>query len=93
MAQIAGAIVINRPVEEVFDFVADERNESKYNPKMLRAEQMTPGSIGRHTVSGRKRQQGPPGRDGHRIDLLRAAPAPRLHDALGEDGYPRRADL
>jgi hypothetical protein len=27
MARIEGAIMINRPVEEVFDFVADERNE------------------------------------------------------------------
>jgi hypothetical protein len=41
-----GEIVINRPVEEVFDFVADERNEPRYNPLMLRAEKISPGPIG-----------------------------------------------
>lgn len=46
MARIKGEIVINRPVEEVFDIVADERNEPRYNPRMLRAEQTTAGPIG-----------------------------------------------
>jgi len=32
MVRIDGQIVIARPVEEVFDFVADERNEPRYNP-------------------------------------------------------------
>lgn len=49
MAHVEGAITINRPVEEVFDFVADERNEPHYNPQMLRAEQMSAGPIGRGT--------------------------------------------
>src|SRR5690349_1035328 len=49
MVRIDGEIVINRPVEEVFDFVADERNEPRYNPRMLRAEQVSPGPIGRGT--------------------------------------------
>lgn len=31
MAHVEGEIIINRPVEEVFDFVADERNEPHYN--------------------------------------------------------------
>jgi hypothetical protein len=31
MAYINGEILINRPVQEVFDFVADERNEPRYN--------------------------------------------------------------
>jgi Polyketide cyclase / dehydrase and lipid transport len=38
--------VIERPVEEVFDFVADERNEPRFNPRMLRAEKISPGPIG-----------------------------------------------
>lgn len=38
MVRIEGEIVINRPVDEVFDFVADERNEPRYNPRLLRAE-------------------------------------------------------
>ena len=46
MARIEGEIVIDRPVEEVFDFVADERNEPRYNPQMLRAEQISSGPIG-----------------------------------------------
>ena len=46
MAQINGEILINRPVEEVFDFVADERNEPRYNPRMLRAEKLSPGPVG-----------------------------------------------
>ena len=46
MVRIEGEIVINRPVEEVFDFVADERNEPRYNPQMIRAEQISDGPIG-----------------------------------------------
>jgi hypothetical protein len=46
MAHIDGEIIINRPVEEVFDFVADERNEPRYNPAMVRAELLTPGPVG-----------------------------------------------
>jgi uncharacterized protein YndB with AHSA1/START domain len=46
MAHIDGEIVINRPVEEVFDFVADERNEPRYNPRMLRVEKLSPGPVG-----------------------------------------------
>jgi hypothetical protein len=46
MAHINGEIVINRPVEQVFDFVADERNEPRYNPRMLRAEKLSPGPVG-----------------------------------------------
>jgi uncharacterized protein YndB with AHSA1/START domain len=46
MAHISGEIVINRPVEEVFDFVADERNEPRYNPGMLRAELLSPEPVG-----------------------------------------------
>jgi uncharacterized protein YndB with AHSA1/START domain len=46
MAHIEGDIVIKRPVDEVFDFVADERNEPRYNPRMLRAEKVSDGPIG-----------------------------------------------
>ena len=38
MPHVVGEIVINRPVEQVFDFVADERNEPQFNPKMLTVE-------------------------------------------------------
>lgn len=46
MARIEGEIVIARPVEEVFDFVADQRNEPRYNPDMPRSEMVTEGPIG-----------------------------------------------
>jgi hypothetical protein len=32
MAGIEGEIVIGRPVDVVFDYVADQRNEQQYNP-------------------------------------------------------------
>jgi len=43
---VQGDIVINRPIDEVFDFVADERNEPKYNPQMTLAEMVGQGPIG-----------------------------------------------
>lgn len=43
---VQGDIVINRPIDEVFDFVADERNEPQYNPPMTLAEMVTQGPIG-----------------------------------------------
>jgi hypothetical protein len=46
MFEIKGEIVISRPVEEVFDFAADARNEPRYNSHMRRAEQLTDGPIG-----------------------------------------------
>jgi uncharacterized membrane protein len=45
VAQVEGEIVIERPVEEVFDFVADERNEPRYNRRMSSAELLTPEPI------------------------------------------------
>jgi carbon monoxide dehydrogenase subunit G len=38
MARVEGEIIIQRPAEDVFDFVADERNEPRYNPRMVVAE-------------------------------------------------------
>lgn len=46
MAHVEGDIIINRPVEEVFDFVADERHEPLYNPEMLRCELTSEEPIG-----------------------------------------------
>jgi carbon monoxide dehydrogenase subunit G len=43
---VEGDIVIERSREDVFDFVADERNEPQYNPGMTRAEKISPGPIG-----------------------------------------------
>jgi polyketide cyclase/dehydrase/lipid transport protein len=43
---VNGDIVIERSIEDVFDFVADERNEPRYNPQMTLAEKVTEGPIG-----------------------------------------------
>lgn len=50
MVRIEGSIKINRPVEVVFDCVADERNEPIYNPRMVHVDKLTPGPIGRGTL-------------------------------------------
>lgn len=34
MGRISGEILIKRQVEEVFDYVADQRNEPIYNPRL-----------------------------------------------------------
>ena len=49
MAKIEGQITIGRPVEVVFDYVADQTNEPAYNPTMVRAEKDTAGPIGEGT--------------------------------------------
>jgi uncharacterized protein YndB with AHSA1/START domain len=49
MARIEGEIANNRPVDEVFDFVADERNEPRYNPRIARVEKLSSGPIGHGT--------------------------------------------
>src|SRR5256885_1690236 len=43
---VQGNIFIERSVEDVFDFVADERNEPQYNPQMTHADKVTDGPIG-----------------------------------------------
>jgi uncharacterized protein YndB with AHSA1/START domain len=47
MAHIAGEVTIDASVDEVFDMVADERNEPRYNPRIVRAEKVSEGPVGR----------------------------------------------
>jgi uncharacterized protein YndB with AHSA1/START domain len=49
MVTIKGSTTITRSVEDVFDLVADERNEPRYNPQMTAVEKLTPGPIGTGT--------------------------------------------
>jgi len=49
MAQIEGEILIDQPVDVVFDYVADQSNEPHYNPHMIRAEKITRGPVGKGT--------------------------------------------
>jgi uncharacterized protein YndB with AHSA1/START domain len=46
MLRLAGEVTIDRPIEDVFDFMADARNEPRYNPIMRHAEKLTDGPIG-----------------------------------------------
>lgn len=44
MPRTEGEIVIDRPPDQVFDYVADERNI--YDPRTVRAEKLSAGPIG-----------------------------------------------
>lgn len=46
MARVTGSIVIDRPIEKVFDAVADQTNETRYNPSMMSSRRVTDGPIG-----------------------------------------------
>src|SRR5579859_4210165 len=52
MHPIRGEIVIHRPPQVVFDWVADERNEPTYNHRMVQAEKLSEGPIGNSTRFG-----------------------------------------
>jgi hypothetical protein len=45
-----GAVVIERPIEEVFAFVADGENDLKFSPRVLEMRKSTDGPIGVGTV-------------------------------------------
>jgi len=46
MTRIRGSLDIACPVEEVFDTVADQRNEPRYNARMIASTKLTDGPIG-----------------------------------------------
>lgn len=46
MTRITGEVTIEAPVEEVFDLVADERNEPRYNSRIARADKVSEGPVG-----------------------------------------------
>jgi len=49
MARMGGEVTIDAPVEEVFDLVADESNEPRYNPRIVRADKVSDGPVGTGT--------------------------------------------
>ena len=53
MTTVRGEIVIDRRPEEVFDFVADEENEPRYNPQMKAVKKVTedPSALERSSAS------------------------------------------
>ena len=94
MAQIEGEIVIERPVEEVFDFVADERNEPRFNPRMVHAELISEGPIGLGTRF--RTELKTMGRTMPMLVEFTAYERPRrlgIGDALVDDGDRGRADI
>jgi len=46
MVEVSGEIRIECPVDVVFDVVADQRNEPRYNPALLEVEALTEGPVG-----------------------------------------------
>jgi uncharacterized protein YndB with AHSA1/START domain len=46
VTRIAGEVTIAAPVEEVFDLVADERNEPRYNPRIEAVRKLGAGPVG-----------------------------------------------
>lgn len=62
MSHIDGEVVIAAPVEQVFDVVADERNEPRYNTRIAWAEKTSAGPVGRgSTFVAEPRGMGPRG--------------------------------
>lgn len=47
---IEGEITIHRPVDVVFDYVADQTHEPEYNPRMVRAEKLGANHVGKGTT-------------------------------------------
>jgi carbon monoxide dehydrogenase subunit G len=45
-----GTAVVDRPIEEVFDFLADGTNDPKFSPRVLEIAKATDGPIGVGTV-------------------------------------------
>ncbi|HEY8317788.1 MAG TPA: SRPBCC family protein [Amnibacterium sp.] len=45
MARVRGSVRIAAPLEQVFDTVADSRNEPSFNPAMTEAELLTPEPV------------------------------------------------
>ncbi len=52
MSRVRGSVDIARPVQVVFDAVADQRYEPSYNPHMTEATKVTDGPIGVGTQFG-----------------------------------------
>jgi len=46
MARVRGSIEIERPIDAVFDVVADQTNEPPYNPAMTASRRLDDGAIG-----------------------------------------------
>ena len=94
MVTIEGSTTIARPVEDVFDFVADERNEPRYNPQMTHVDEAhARPDRSRDPVVSHRRLPGPSDAVGGRGDRLRPTPPAGLNHHDGRRADPRGADL
>jgi uncharacterized protein YndB with AHSA1/START domain len=50
MEGFEATVVIDRPIEQVFDFLVDGENDKKFSPRVLRIEKTTDGPIRAGTV-------------------------------------------
>ena len=48
--EFSGSAVVDRPIDEVFDFLADGTNDPKFSPRVKEIHQTTDGPIGVGTV-------------------------------------------
>jgi uncharacterized protein YndB with AHSA1/START domain len=81
MTRISGHVEIDAPVEEVFDLVADERNEPRYNPRILSAEKLTAGLVGEGSCFvAQPKGMGPRGR--MTLDIVDYDRPRRLHNRV-----------
>jgi Polyketide cyclase / dehydrase and lipid transport len=81
MAHIAGEVTIDAAVDQVFDMVADERNEPRYNARIVRAKKMSEGPVG----PGARFVAEPKGmgaRGRMTLDVLEFDRPRRLHDVV-----------
>ena len=60
MAVIENSVEIARPIEDVFDFTSDMRNELKWNPDVESMEKITQGPVGLGTRYKAKWHTSPP---------------------------------
>ena len=94
MARIDGEIVIAVPAEQVFDMVADERNEPRYNPRIARAEKTSPvPARPRHPVHRSAQGNGYRRRHDRGDHGLRPAPPPGDRDPVVLPGHRRDPHL
>lgn len=81
MANISGEVMIDAPVDEVFDLVADERTEPSYNPRIASAEKLSNGPVGRGTRFSAI-PKGPSGKGRMTIEVLEYDRPHRLHNLV-----------
>jgi len=94
MARVSGEILINRLVEQVFDYVADQRNEPIYKPSNdAGGEDHGRADRGRHAIPRDGKVWPASGGDAHRGHRVREGQEVRLTDRNALCRYQRWVDL